>query len=579
MGNKRRDLFFSLKKRRGLSSIVTRLIIILLVIVLIGVIWVVVEGVLQSTSTSINLQQYTLNLKIESAKLSSNNSSIAVTVGREAGAGNFSAIDFIFSNGNESKTIRRNGSIQELGNKNYNFLLSEIGLNNLDEVSIAPVLTSYGRTAVGNILYTISLPAIINLGTGAAVATSNFEKYGLVGVGKEDYRIESTSNSVVKLDNVVINPVDVHVGDNQTLSVDVYSPNNITSVTAKTQLDSGTLILNLSQTGEDSFGKTYGTTWIVNDTHATTYRTTFTAIDSKGNEGSVELTWTDPCLGITQGANSILQTNCIISSPVYGLDGGNLSFNNKPNLTLDGTFVWNQGYSISLTGIGSIAFGSGGSLQKGYLYEYDPSGAGYGNGTFTWGASATAPSKEIRAKDSLGTDCNPGSKYVYRNVSTGIDNDHDGYTVSAASTHCVGNSTTISGRTYYMDNSGNYSFIASGSMLGTGDCYDYNANVHPGQTAWFTTPYIGLSGSSYDYNCDGTATEEYTTTGASCTICHVGPSSCLQTLGTLGWTGTTVPACGSTGTYVSQIGSCPTSTSGGCPVNSCTSGTTTQACH
>jgi hypothetical protein len=42
-----------------------------------------------------------------------------------------------------------------------------------------------------------------------------------------------------------------------------------------------------------------------------------------------------------------------------------------------------------------------------------------------------------------------------------------------------------------------------------GDCDDSNAQVHPGQTAYFSTGYVpsGQSATSFDYNCDGQETE------------------------------------------------------------------------
>lgn len=575
-----------LKRKVGLSSVITTLIIVLLAIVAIGVVWVVIQGVLHSTTTQIGLQQYTLNLKIENAKLSPDNSSILVTVNREVGAGNFSAIDFIFSNGNETKTIRENGSISELGSKGYTFPLSEVNLSGLNEVSIAPVLTSSGHTAVGNVLYTLSLPTIIS--TGLTVLPDNFQKLGFSDAGEVGYDTPYGS-SPVEIKNVTINPLDVKKGEEQNLTAYVYSPYGVKNVTAFTQLDTSNVTFSLNRIANSSKGETWFTSWVDTDTHGTIYRTTFTAYDFAENKASVTLTWTDSCSPV-QGVAWSVSANCTPGSGtpsnylVSGLDSGNISIQSGAWITLGdySVFARTPGYSINfLSTNGGIIYPSThtGSITSAYLYEYDPSGAGYGNGTFSYGSSLIAPSGEIRAKNSLGTDCSPGNKDIYRYENTATDNDHDGYTTATASSHCVGNSTTISGRTYYMDSSGNYSYIASSSMLGTGDCYDYNANVHPGQTAWFTTGYIGLSGTSYDYNCDGSATEEYTTTSGSCTSCHIGISSCTQTLGTVGWSGTTVPSCGSSGTYVSAVGSCPTSTSGGCPVNYCTSGTTTQACH
>jgi hypothetical protein len=57
------------------------------------------------------------------------------------------------------------------------------------------------------------------------------------------------------------------------------------------------------------------------------------------------------------------------------------------------------------------------------------------------------------------------------------------------------------------------------------DCDDLDARAHPGQTAYFGTPMIGISPPSYDFDCDGLtekATPEFP--GASCEFCNTTPT-------------------------------------------------------
>jgi hypothetical protein len=49
-------------------------------------------------------------------------------------------------------------------------------------------------------------------------------------------------------------------------------------------------------------------------------------------------------------------------------------------------------------------------------------------------------------------------------------------------------------------------YLATGTPCFGNDCCDTDPNVHPGQTAYFTSP---SQCGSYDYNCDGIATPEY----------------------------------------------------------------------
>jgi len=86
------------------------------------------------------------------------------------------------------------------------------------------------------------------------------------------------------------------------------------------------------------------------------------------------------------------------------------------------------------------------------------------------------------------------------------------------------------------------------NVTGT-DCWDSNASVYPGQTAWFTSPYVV---GNYDYNCSGVYEKLYTET------CE---ADCF------GWDGA-VPACGASGTYCQDVDCC---------VHSCS--TYVQACH
>jgi hypothetical protein len=148
---------------------------------------------------------------------------------------------------------------------------------------------------------------------------------------------------------------------------------------------------------------------------------------------------------------------------------------------------------------------------------------------------------------------------------------------------------------------------AAGYVEDNTDCYDepgIGASVHPGQTAFFTSPYG--PNNSFDYNCSGTVekeTPEYV--GASCGFCYgsgfllCGRNSTCSTAGqqaslacgfvgascgnricfTCGETGddgfVTNVACGTAGT-VYHCGSC--SAQGGAAAGT-TYSTVTQRCH
>ena len=63
------------------------------------------------------------------------------------------------------------------------------------------------------------------------------------------------------------------------------------------------------------------------------------------------------------------------------------------------------------------------------------------------------------------------------------------------------------------------------------DCYDSNGNVKPGQESWFKE---NRGDGSYDYNCDGIETQQFTIVG-QCSGGEANPK---------GWGGSIIPACG-----------------------------------
>lgn len=111
------------------------------------------------------------------------------------------------------------------------------------------------------------------------------------------------------------------------------------------------------------------------------------------------------------------------------------------------------------------------------------------------------------------------------------DADQEGYSVLSAATRCVGDSTTVSGRTYYKDSDNEYTWLPSGQSLGT-DCYDLNANARPGQASCFAVERgteddaAGNTGDSYDYNCQNG--------DEKCVICYASNCSTAQPCGYVG---------------------------------------------
>jgi hypothetical protein len=514
--------------------------------------------------------------------------------------------------------------------------------------------------------------------------TGNIESVSkkiILPAGAQTYEVIQNKSVWPKILEAKIDPVDVHVGDKQTLSIIVSSKEKIKEVVAYIETDNGTTTLPLNFREEVSdndllpkkydldddnklviledkdrynflksigfifdkikpfFGANagasngnlsdlnlnaqnennlnypklkYENSWIVRDTHDKYYHTVFVVEDVLGNKNSITLAWSDAC-GIPNSGIWAIQANCTISS-TDGVENGNATINTY-TLTLNAPFVWNPGYSINI-GSGSIAIGSGGSLQKAYLFYTDSDGDGYyPNTTLNISLSSSASGMVRRSSalgtdcndsnaslntlktgyvdndgdgragtyvsnacvvsvagsssdcnDSnanvwnngygydgdrdgygtsvygcyngnypydatLGTDCNDSNANLYRYLTGYQDNDGDGYTIGSAQQVCSGASLPSGWRSFangsdcndnnntvwqylngYIDNDGDgygagtlYS-VCSGSSLPSGyvsnntDCYDSNANAHPGQTSFFL---VNRGDGSFDYNCNG----------------------------------------------------------------------------
>ncbi len=134
------------------------------------------------------------------------------------------------------------------------------------------------------------------------------------------------------------------------------------------------------------------------------------------------------------------------------------------------------------------------------------------------------------------------------------DCDRDGFARSGAQTTmaCTRPTTSPSG----CGSSGQWISLAPTTSAST-DCIDTNGSAYPGQTAYFSTP---ASGTSFNYDCNGTTNYEYPTNPTFIIPCGFG-GTCT---GTTYWDETRAPACGSTATrsYCSSLlGSCTRRTS------------------
>lgn len=369
----------------------------------------------------------------------------------------------------------------------------------------------------------------INTSTITSTATSSALKKNIdlsrkrpdIPFGRQVFQVYQNENVLPKIWEAVIDPPDVRVGQKQKLSIVVESPYDIKEVKAITKLDKSTKTIYLKYikdvsendlskrhfsvfnnefipknklvelfdnflirafSGESS-KKLYEVEWVVEDTHDEIYYTTFYVKDSKNNENSVTIAWSDPC-NIPNGGDWNLGSygNCTISSP-DGVDNGNVTIQTY-TLTLNSTFVFNPGKTITISS-GSIVVGSGGQIQKAYIYLQDADNDNYiPQSSYTQytnsSASWSSPYKRRYLFSALNySDCNDYDATIGAGSYYYFDNDGDGYGAGSGSFSC--------------------SSPGAGYVTNNSDCYDYNSNARPGQTSYFT---VSRGDGSFDYDCN-----------------------------------------------------------------------------
>lgn len=384
-------------------------------------------------------------------------------------------------------------------------------------------MASSGKETTGTVSDTFDVKKGGSIATGGAT-TGNFAALGFAGSEAVQYTLASGNAGTPQFQNVIIDPLDVHLGENQTFTAEVYSPSGIASVTTITQLDNQVLNLPLQKISESNGVETWSASWQVYDTHSDIYRTTFTATDNEGNQNSVNLTWTDPCTGLVHGSDSTISDPCVIGvNQIDGLDTGKITLGSSVTLTLNAGsyFVYTPGYSIAFSSNSKILkSGAIGGITKKYLFYHDSdSDLAATNSTYVASASSSL-SGFTRAKDATGTsDCDATNSAVSITRTQRLDADADTYTVTGSS-FCASSSTysssacTTAGSDYAKNSAS--SCLIIGTLSGT-DCYDLNATAKPGQTSFFTqkrgtvNDSAGNDFNSWDYNCDASISRSPTT--------------------------------------------------------------------
>ena len=153
-------------KKRGMSAVVTTLIIILLAIVAVGIVWVVVKNIINQGKDEITLTSLTLDLEITKVVVEDKdtpNEKIFITVKRNAGEGDLIGLNFVIGDGSDSEVVPEYIALAELGIHTFSYNTSTFALGKITSISVAPIFeTSSGKEVTGEVRDT----TIGDFGTG-----------------------------------------------------------------------------------------------------------------------------------------------------------------------------------------------------------------------------------------------------------------------------------------------------------------------------------------------------------------------------------------------------------------------------
>lgn len=159
--------------KRGLSGVVTTILVVAISIVAIVGVFVVVNGFLKSGANQISLSKLTVDAKIKSASINYTTDIASIRVKREIGPGDMVGLKFVFEDNKNSDVIeRRTANFNELAERTFDINLSleapDLGLYRISKVSIAPIIKlESGEEAIGKVSDTYTgLNANLNMTQG-----------------------------------------------------------------------------------------------------------------------------------------------------------------------------------------------------------------------------------------------------------------------------------------------------------------------------------------------------------------------------------------------------------------------------
>lgn len=141
-------------KKRGLSSVVTTIIIILIVLVAIAIVWGIVRGLMDKSARQLSIARITVDMQLDSAEVNYYTGIATVRVTRNSGAGNVTGVKIMIDDGKTVEVFDRRFNLFNEGSSKTILLnlseSSELILYNINKISVAPIIIlESGEEVVG----------------------------------------------------------------------------------------------------------------------------------------------------------------------------------------------------------------------------------------------------------------------------------------------------------------------------------------------------------------------------------------------------------------------------------------------
>ena len=142
-----------MQNKRGLSNVIVTLIIIVISLIAVGLVWVVVQNLIEGETEEISFGFVTVDLEITDINVKVNDTEVKVK--RKIGEGEISGLKFIVSDGINTVVIdKKNVNLSQLEERTFILTSEELGnIGFIKEISVAPVFKlESGKEKIGNVV-------------------------------------------------------------------------------------------------------------------------------------------------------------------------------------------------------------------------------------------------------------------------------------------------------------------------------------------------------------------------------------------------------------------------------------------